>query len=200
MLFMGQEFFALLAVPLLRGPQGRAAEARPEGAQRIPLPVPELPSRPGGRGLRRAHRRGGLPRLQAGLVRAHPERGGAGAAPGALAASQGGSRVRGAGPQPAGGGGAVSPCAWCCATSAASRRADRLLLLNLGTGLDLEPCPEPLLAPEPGKIWRLLLSSEHVRYGGMGAPALPEEGRLHASWTDSARADEHQGEDRVTSS
>jgi len=58
------------------------------------------------------------------------------------------------------------------------QEGDRLLLLNLGTGLDLEPCPEPLLAPEPGKIWRLLLSSEHVRYGGMGAPALPGEGRL----------------------
>jgi maltooligosyltrehalose trehalohydrolase len=44
--------------------------------------------------------------------------------------------------------------------------------------LDLEPCPEPLLAPEPGKKWRVLLSSEHVRYGGMGAPALPDEGRM----------------------
>ncbi|WP_224362218.1 malto-oligosyltrehalose trehalohydrolase [Hyalangium versicolor] len=58
------------------------------------------------------------------------------------------------------------------------QEGDRLLLLNLGTGLDLEPCPEPLLAPEPGKFWRPLLSSEHVRFGGMGAPALPEEGRL----------------------
>lgn len=60
----------------------------------------------------------------------------------------------------------------------AGQEGDRLLLLNLGTGLDLEPCPEPLLAPEAGKIWRLLLSSEHVRFGGMGAPALPGEGRL----------------------
>ena len=58
------------------------------------------------------------------------------------------------------------------------QEGDRLLLLNLGTGLDLEPCPEPLLALEAGKIWRLLLSSEHVRYGGMGAPALPGEGRV----------------------
>ncbi|MFL5348006.1 MAG: malto-oligosyltrehalose trehalohydrolase [Hyalangium sp.] len=58
------------------------------------------------------------------------------------------------------------------------QEGDRLLLLNLGTGLDLEPCPEPLLAPEPGKIWRPLLSSEQVRFGGMGAPPLPGEGRL----------------------
>jgi maltooligosyltrehalose trehalohydrolase len=58
------------------------------------------------------------------------------------------------------------------------QEGDRLLLLNLGTGLDLEPCPEPLLATVPGKSWRLLLSSEHVRYGGMGAPALPDEGQV----------------------
>ena len=58
------------------------------------------------------------------------------------------------------------------------QEGDRLLLLNLGTELDLEPCPEPLLAPEAGKIWRPLLSSEHVRFGGMGAPPLPGVGRL----------------------
>jgi maltooligosyltrehalose trehalohydrolase len=40
---------------------------------------------------------------------------------------------------------------------------DRLLVLNLGTGLDAEPCPEPLLAPIPGKNWRLLLSSDQVQ-------------------------------------
>jgi maltooligosyltrehalose trehalohydrolase len=58
------------------------------------------------------------------------------------------------------------------------QEGDRLLLLNLGAGVDLEPCPEPLLAPAPGKSWRLLLSSEHVRYGGMGAPALPAAGQV----------------------
>jgi maltooligosyltrehalose trehalohydrolase len=58
------------------------------------------------------------------------------------------------------------------------QEGDRLLLLNLGTELDLEPCPEPLLAPEAGKIWRLLLSSEQVRFGGMGAPPVPGAGRL----------------------
>ncbi|SEM70724.1 maltooligosyl trehalose hydrolase [Stigmatella aurantiaca] len=59
------------------------------------------------------------------------------------------------------------------------QEGDRLLLLNLGTGMDLDPCPEPLLAPPVGKIWRPLLSSEHVRYGGLGAaPTLPEAGRM----------------------
>lgn len=58
------------------------------------------------------------------------------------------------------------------------REGDRLLFLNLGTGLDSEPCPEPLLAPVPGKNWRLLLSSDHARYGGTGTPAIPGDGRL----------------------
>jgi len=59
------------------------------------------------------------------------------------------------------------------------REGDRLLLLNLGTGLDFDPCPEPLVAPPTGKNWRLLLSSEHARYGGMGTPPMCGDGRLH---------------------
>jgi maltooligosyltrehalose trehalohydrolase len=53
---------------------------------------------------------------------------------------------------------------------------DRLLLVNLGLDLNLNPAPEPLLAPPEGKEWRVLWSSEDPRYGGMGAPPLdPEE-------------------------
>jgi maltooligosyltrehalose trehalohydrolase len=48
---------------------------------------------------------------------------------------------------------------------------DRLLLVNLGAGLPLEPAPEPLLAPPARAGWRLLWSSEDPRYGGRGAPA-----------------------------
>jgi maltooligosyltrehalose trehalohydrolase len=55
---------------------------------------------------------------------------------------------------------------------------DRLLLLNLGTDLDLAPMAEPLLAPPAGLHWRLTWSSEEPRYGGAGAPAL----RLEAVW------------------
>ncbi|EAU68040.1 malto-oligosyltrehalose trehalohydrolase (MTHase) (4-alpha-D-((1-_4)-alpha-D-glucano)trehalose trehalohydrolase) [Stigmatella aurantiaca DW4/3-1] len=76
-------------------------------------------------------------------------------------------------------GAVLSPTALVLRYFGTGQEGDRLLLLNLGTGMDLEPCPEPLLAPMSGKIWRLLLSSEHVRYGGMGAPALPEAGRMH---------------------
>jgi maltooligosyltrehalose trehalohydrolase len=48
-------------------------------------------------------------------------------------------------------------------------RGDRLLLLNLGVERLLEPAPEPLLAPCPGRSWTLLLSSSDSRFGGPGA-------------------------------
>jgi maltooligosyltrehalose trehalohydrolase len=55
---------------------------------------------------------------------------------------------------------------------------DRLLLLNLGRDLPLEPGPEPLLAPPRGSVgWRLLWTSEEVRYGGGGTPRVERSGR-----------------------
>jgi maltooligosyltrehalose trehalohydrolase len=47
---------------------------------------------------------------------------------------------------------------------------DRLLLVNLGRDLHLDPAPEPLLAPPENKLWELLWSSEDPRYGGCGVP------------------------------
>jgi maltooligosyltrehalose trehalohydrolase len=52
---------------------------------------------------------------------------------------------------------------------------DRLLLVNLGMDLALEPVPEPLLAPLTGLRWDILWSSEDPRYGGSGAPAPEDE-------------------------
>ena len=49
---------------------------------------------------------------------------------------------------------------------------DRLLIVNLGADLSLNPAPEPLLAPPEGKLWTLLWSSEDPRYGGSGTPPL----------------------------
>ena len=49
---------------------------------------------------------------------------------------------------------------------------DRLLVVNLGMDLVLNPAPEPLLAPPVGKEWAILWSSEDPRYGGLGTPAL----------------------------
>jgi maltooligosyltrehalose trehalohydrolase len=52
---------------------------------------------------------------------------------------------------------------------------DRLLLLNLGSDLVLDPAPEPLLAAPWQAQWTLVWSSEDPRFGGSGIanPALP---------------------------
>ena len=50
---------------------------------------------------------------------------------------------------------------------------DRLLLVNLGRDLHLDPAPEPLLAPPANRLWDVLWSSEDPRYGG-GGTAPPD--------------------------
>lgn len=45
---------------------------------------------------------------------------------------------------------------------------DRLLLVNFGLDLHLDPAPEPLLAPPEGMRWEILWSSENPKYGGSG--------------------------------
>jgi maltooligosyltrehalose trehalohydrolase len=49
---------------------------------------------------------------------------------------------------------------------------DRLLVVNLGRDLSLQPAPEPLLAPPEERQWDVLWSSEDPRYGGCGTPPL----------------------------
>jgi maltooligosyltrehalose trehalohydrolase len=49
---------------------------------------------------------------------------------------------------------------------------DRLVLVNFGHDLNLNPAPEPLLAPPLNTLWRVLWSSEHPKYGGTGTPPL----------------------------
>ena len=46
--------------------------------------------------------------------------------------------------------------------------ADRLLIINLGPDLHLDPAPEPLLAPVEDHEWEIRWSSESPRYGGAG--------------------------------
>jgi maltooligosyltrehalose trehalohydrolase len=45
---------------------------------------------------------------------------------------------------------------------------DRLLVVNLGRTLHLDPVPEPLLAPPAPGAWKVLWSSQAPRYGGLG--------------------------------
>jgi maltooligosyltrehalose trehalohydrolase len=56
---------------------------------------------------------------------------------------------------------------------------DRLLIVNVGRTLHLDPAPEPLLAPPRGRRWRTLWSSESPTYGGLGTPVVdaPEASR-----------------------
>jgi maltooligosyltrehalose trehalohydrolase len=49
---------------------------------------------------------------------------------------------------------------------------DRLLVVNLGTDLVLNPAPEPLLGPPLDMQWGILWSSEDPHYGGTGTPPL----------------------------
>jgi maltooligosyltrehalose trehalohydrolase len=45
---------------------------------------------------------------------------------------------------------------------------DRLLLVNFGRDLHLDPAPEPLLAPPPRSCWVVICSTEDPKYGGYG--------------------------------
>ena len=57
---------------------------------------------------------------------------------------------------------------------------DRLLLVNLGREFDVEPAPEPLLAPPRPHVWQMQWTSEDVLYGGHGHPPPENEnGRWH---------------------
>lgn len=50
---------------------------------------------------------------------------------------------------------------------------DRLLLVNLGPRLHLDPMPEPLVAPRcPGSHWVTVFSTDAADYGGWGTPPV----------------------------
>ena len=51
---------------------------------------------------------------------------------------------------------------------------DRLVVVNLGVELQIDPAPEPLLAPPAGTQWATLWSSEEPAYGGAGTSALEQ--------------------------
>ena len=58
---------------------------------------------------------------------------------------------------------------------------ERLLLINFGRDLSLNPCPEPLLAPPNKCFWEILWSSEKPDYGGFGNLTFPAEGNQSIS-------------------
>ncbi len=52
----------------------------------------------------------------------------------------------------------------------AEDRDDRLVIVNFGRDLRLNPAPEPLLAPPAAQEWDVIWSSEGPHYGGCGVP------------------------------
>ena len=62
--------------------------------------------------------------------------------------------------------------------------SDRLLVVNLGMDLDLNPAPEPLLGPPASRQWKTLWSSEDAGYGGCGTAPLDSD----ENWRIPARA------------
>jgi maltooligosyltrehalose trehalohydrolase len=73
-------------------------------------------------------------------------------------------------------GAVIAPHAFCLRFFS-DEHLDRLLIVNLGIGLELAPAPEPLLPPPWGHRWHMLWSSEAVEYGGCGTPPLDAEGK-----------------------
>lgn len=66
-------------------------------------------------------------------------------------------------------GAVIGPEAFCLRYRGEQDDQERLLLVNLGIDLELSIMPEPLLAPPEGYDWELMWSSEHPKYGGIGA-------------------------------
>jgi maltooligosyltrehalose trehalohydrolase len=57
--------------------------------------------------------------------------------------------------------------------SFSEEHGDRLLAVNLGRDLHMDPAPEPLLAPPVDRRWEILFTTEDPAYGGCGT-ALPD--------------------------
>jgi maltooligosyltrehalose trehalohydrolase len=57
--------------------------------------------------------------------------------------------------------------------------ADRLLVVNLGADLAINPAPEPLLASPADALWRIRWSSDDVRYGGAGIAPVETRQNWH---------------------
>jgi len=56
-----------------------------------------------------------------------------------------------------------------------AEQGDRLLLVNLAVETDLNPAPEPLLAPPLAEVWELSVEQE-VRYGARVVNPLSDSG------------------------
>ncbi|MFB3763943.1 MAG: malto-oligosyltrehalose trehalohydrolase [Methanotrichaceae archaeon] len=58
---------------------------------------------------------------------------------------------------------------------------DRLLLINLGRDIHLDPAPEPLLAPPKNGLWKVIFATTDPKYGGCGTPEPDAKDGWHIS-------------------
>jgi maltooligosyltrehalose trehalohydrolase len=72
-------------------------------------------------------------------------------------------------------GAVLSPACFVLRYFSPEHRQDRLLVVNLGMDLELNPAPEPLLAPPPCAKWAKLWSSDDPPYGGCGTAELDSD-------------------------
>jgi maltooligosyltrehalose trehalohydrolase len=80
-------------------------------------------------------------------------------------------------------GAVIAPCAFVLRFFGTAQD-DRLLVVNLGQDLHLDPAPEPLLAPPLDHCWKIHWSSEDPKYGGGATPPLDTD----ENWRVPARA------------
>jgi maltooligosyltrehalose trehalohydrolase len=66
-------------------------------------------------------------------------------------------------------GAVISPDAFVLRAFSAEH-GDRILVVNTGRDLHLDPAPEPLLAPPEDCRWEMIFTTEHPSYGGCGSP------------------------------
>ncbi|MBV9498798.1 MAG: malto-oligosyltrehalose trehalohydrolase [Acidobacteriaceae bacterium] len=69
-------------------------------------------------------------------------------------------------------GAVLSPSAFVLRYFSVGHGTDRLIVVNFGVDLELDPAPEPLLAPPASAQWQKLWSSDDPAYGGNGAAPL----------------------------
>jgi maltooligosyltrehalose trehalohydrolase len=66
---------------------------------------------------------------------------------------------------------------------------DRLLVVNLGLAIRVEPAPEPLLAPPRDATWSIVWTSDSPEYGGTGTPPVEAERVMQGERPQGARSD-----------
>jgi len=81
-------------------------------------------------------------------------------------------------------GAVLSPASFLLRYFSEDNRDDRLLIVNFGELRELNPIPEPLLAPPLGLEWETIWSSESARYGGSGTATVATQDK----WTIPAEA------------